>query len=98
MRGHPKTSAPSLAQQLANFLSAGDIHGLDDLIRRITHTTRVHDDPMPGDWFCGRCPYTNFGGDICTKCGAPRHEGHGMASGPFGMPGPRSVAFHREEN
>jgi hypothetical protein len=34
----------------------------------------VHDEPMPGSWFCGRCGYAN-GGSACTKCWAPRHEG-----------------------
>jgi hypothetical protein len=34
----------------------------------------VHDDPMPGSWLCGECPYSNVG-SICTKCGAPRWRG-----------------------
>lgn len=47
---------------------------VDDLVRNLVTTIQVHDEPMPGHWFCGRCPYMNSG-VICTKCGAPRYEG-----------------------
>ncbi len=47
-----------------------------------------HDEPMPGAWFCGRCPYMNSG-VICTKCGAPRYEGSEM-------PGVSDVEIYHE--
>jgi hypothetical protein len=49
---------------------------VDELVRNIIVGINVHDEPMPGAWLCGRCPYMNVG-VMCTKCGAYRWEGDG---------------------
>lgn len=48
--------------------------GNDTILRNVALRPPIHDDPMPGNWLCGRCPYMNVG-VVCTKCGAPRYEG-----------------------
>lgn len=50
-----------------------------DIWRNVAFQIRAHDEPMPGEWLCGRCPYANVG-PICTKCGAPRYEGTALSS------------------
>ncbi len=32
----------------------------DAIIRALT-AVPVHDEPMPGAWLCGQCPYANVG-------------------------------------
>lgn len=39
-----------------------------------TWTQPGHDQPSPGVWICGECPYLNRG-SICSKCGAPAGGG-----------------------
>src|SRR5690242_16001988 len=43
----------------------------DWLIREILLHQPGHDEPAPGVWACGECPYFNVG-QFCTKCGAPQ--------------------------
>jgi hypothetical protein len=47
---------------------------VDELVRKLATQIVCHDEPMPGEWLCGHCPYMNVGA-CCTKCGASRHEG-----------------------
>lgn len=54
---------------------------VDELVAQIVTTMQVHDEPMPGAWACGRCPYFNVGA-ICTKCGAHRWESNPASALP----------------
>jgi ribosomal protein S27AE len=42
---------------------------VDEMIPARFLSMPVHDEPAPGAWLCGRCPYMNVG-PVCTKCGA----------------------------
>lgn len=43
----------------------------EDFLRDFFLRAPCHDEPAPGAWACGVCPYMNTGA-ICSKCGAPR--------------------------
>lgn len=47
---------------------------MSDVLRSLVVQITVHDEPAPGAWMCGECPYMNVG-TICTKCSAPRWKG-----------------------
>lgn len=46
----------------------------ETVLRGIIGQPACHDEPMPGWWFCGHCPYAAVG-TMCMKCGGPRYDG-----------------------